>query len=184
MFVWDEDSIYDLAEVPIEGGCMGPNCSFIIPNFVDDLDTKLIHIEVFFDDELMGPGADIVPLPPFNPAVTCFDGIDVMDASYESAGVLVTDELKEEGVWLWEFECHPNPDYEIITFERNDPYTHSVSIWTASFDEDAVAGELLSVDSSALVVAGLIGNAAWMIPVVAGVTGAGIYLLKFRVKKE
>ncbi|HUU48111.1 MAG TPA: myxococcus cysteine-rich repeat containing protein [Nitrosopumilaceae archaeon] len=48
----------------------------------------------------------------------------------------------------------------------------------------SVAGELESIDSSALVIAGLTGSAAWMIPTVAGIAGAGLYLVKFRSNKE
>ena len=44
-----------------------------------------------------------------------------------------------------------------------------------------VAGELLSLDSSALVIAGL-GSMIWMVPAVAGVVGAGVILVKFRVR--
>jgi len=47
-----------------------------------------------------------------------------------------------------------------------------------------VAGELLSLDSSALVIAGLTGSAAWMIPAVAGIAGAGIYLVKLRANRD
>jgi len=43
-----------------------------------------------------------------------------------------------------------------------------------------VAGELLSVSSSALMIAGLTTSAVWMIPTVAGLAGAGVYLVKFR----
>jgi len=50
--------------------------------------------------------------------------------------------------------------------------------------EKPVAGELLSIDSSALVIAGLTGSAAWMIPTVAGIAGAGIYLIKFRANRD
>jgi hypothetical protein len=45
-----------------------------------------------------------------------------------------------------------------------------------------VAGELLSLDSSALVIGGL-GSMIWMVPAVSGVVGAGIYLVKFRVRE-
>ena len=45
-----------------------------------------------------------------------------------------------------------------------------------------VAGELNSIDSSALVVAGL-SSMIWMVPVMAGIVGAGVYLVKFRVRK-
>lgn len=43
-----------------------------------------------------------------------------------------------------------------------------------------VSGELLSLDTSALVVSGLASSMVWMVPVVAG---AGIYLLKVRARK-
>jgi len=47
-----------------------------------------------------------------------------------------------------------------------------------------VAGELLSLDSSALVIAGLTGSAVWMIPTIAGIAGAGMYLIKFRTNRD
>ncbi|MFQ5439879.1 MAG: hypothetical protein ACE5DL_00290 [Nitrosopumilaceae archaeon] len=53
-------------------------------------------------------------------------------------------------------------------------------IWTVSYDEDEpVAGQFLSLDSSSLVVVGLTSSMVWMIPAVTGIVGAGIYL-KFR----
>jgi len=45
-----------------------------------------------------------------------------------------------------------------------------------------VAGELLPIDSAALVLAGLGSMTAWMIPAVAGIAGAGIYLVTFRTR--
>ena len=47
-----------------------------------------------------------------------------------------------------------------------------------------VAGELLSIDSSALVIGGLASSAVWMIPAVAGIAGAGIYLVKLRANRD
>ena len=43
-----------------------------------------------------------------------------------------------------------------------------------------VAGELLPLDTSALMIAGLTSSAVWMIPAVAGIAGVGVYLVKFR----
>ena len=54
-------------------------------------------------------------------------------------------------------------------------------------EEDAsmvVGGESLSIDSTALVLAGLQSSAIWMIPTLAGLAGAGAYLIKFRTTKE
>jgi len=47
-----------------------------------------------------------------------------------------------------------------------------------------MAGELLSVDSSALVIAGLTSMSLWMIPTILGLAGAGIYLVKFRANRD
>ena len=44
----------------------------------------------------------------------------------------------------------------------------------------SVAGELLPLDSSALMIAGLTSMSVWMIPTVLGLAGAGVYLVKFR----
>jgi len=47
-------------------------------------------------------------------------------------------------------------------------------------NEPQVAGELLPLDTSALMIAGLTSMTVWMIPAVAGLAGAGVYLVKFR----
>ena len=49
---------------------------------------------------------------------------------------------------------------------------------------DLVAGEFLLIDSTALMLAGLSSSAIWMIPTLAGIAGAGLYLIKFRTNKE
>jgi len=46
-----------------------------------------------------------------------------------------------------------------------------------------VAGELLPIMSSALVIAGVSTIAIWMIPTVLGLAGAGVYLVKFRANR-
>ena len=45
-----------------------------------------------------------------------------------------------------------------------------------------VAGELLPMNTSALMIAGLSASAVWMIPAVAGLVGAGVYLVKYRAR--
>ena len=49
---------------------------------------------------------------------------------------------------------------------------------------DFVAGESLPIDTTALLVAGIQSSAIWMIPTLAGIAGAGIYLVKFRTTRE
>ena len=51
-------------------------------------------------------------------------------------------------------------------------------------DSTLVGGELLPIDNTALVLAGIQTSAIWMLPVLAGVAGAGFYLVKFRMNKE
>jgi len=43
-----------------------------------------------------------------------------------------------------------------------------------------VAGELLPLDNSALMIAGLSSMSVWMVPTVLGIAGVGVYLVKFR----
>jgi len=47
---------------------------------------------------------------------------------------------------------------------------------------DTVAGELLPIMSSALIIAGVSTIAIWMVPAVVGLAGAGVYLIKFRAR--
>ena len=49
---------------------------------------------------------------------------------------------------------------------------------------ESIGGELLSIDSTALMLAGLQSSAVWMIPTLVGLAGAGFYLIKFRTTKE
>ena len=68
-------------------------------------------------------------------------------------------------------------DWITVTLDRLDriePVPVSIS----------VAGELLSIDNSALVIAGLTSMSVWMIPTVLGLAGAGIYLVKFRANRD
>jgi len=47
---------------------------------------------------------------------------------------------------------------------------------------EQVAGELLPLDTSALMIAGLTSMSVWMIPTVLGLAGAGVYLVKYRAR--
>ena len=91
---------------------------------------------------------------------SCWDGTNVT--------IAVTDCQPDMSTSIWELSASI---FEGICIDNCDP-------------PRPVAGEILSLDSSALVVAGLAVNAVWMIPAVAGIAAAGIYLVKFRVNKE
>ncbi len=47
---------------------------------------------------------------------------------------------------------------------------------------DTVAGELLPLNTSALMIAGLSSMSVFMIPAVAGIAGAAMYLVKYRAR--
>ena len=51
---------------------------------------------------------------------------------------------------------------------------------TCGGEPTQVAGELLSLDTSALMIAGLTSMTVWMVPTVLGLAGVGVYLVKFR----
>jgi len=52
------------------------------------------------------------------------------------------------------------------------------------FPDPVVAGKHLPIDTTALMLAGIQSSAIWMIPTLAGLAGAGFYLIKFRTNKE
>jgi len=152
------------------GGCIDDVCEFTIPNFVDDLNTKLVRVEISYT------GSDA----PTVPTLTCFDS-----EAGETEGFFV-DGNEIEFFLQVDLKCHPNPDWEIIKFTRSaDTLLDSVTIWTASFDEPTqVAGELLPTDFTVLFLAGIQSMSVWMIPTVLGLAGAGIYLVKFRANRD
>jgi len=148
------------------------SCFISLPNFEDDLPDKLIKVEVSHNPDF----------PPESPQVFGVKGENVLPCNLASEGQI-------EGLTTWMFECQPNPDRESIRFDRTDftPGALSVTIWTTSFDANEeppepqqVAGELLPLDSSALMIAGLTSMTVWMVPTVLGLAGAGVYLVKFR----
>jgi hypothetical protein len=152
------------------GGCIDDVCEFTIPNFVDDLNTKLVRVEISYT------GSDA----PTVPTLTCFDS-----EAGETEGFFV-DGNEIEFFLQVDLKCHPNPDWEIIKFTRSaDTLLDSVTIWTVSFDEPTqVAGELLPLDNTALLIGGISSMSVFMIPAVAGLAGAGVYLVKFRANRD
>jgi len=52
------------------------------------------------------------------------------------------------------------------------------------FGKQVVGGESLSIDNTALLLAGLQTSAIWMLPALAGIAGAGAYFVRTRMNKE
>jgi hypothetical protein len=75
-----------------------------------------------------------------------------------------------------------NPANNVITAYAIEPNTCATG--GGGGGEEQVAGELLSLDTSALVIAGLTSMSVWMVPAVASIAGVAVYLVKFRANKE
>ncbi len=78
-------------------------------------------------------------------------------------------------------EIHVEIDKAGMGFTTN---FETVSFHIDIITEHPVAGELLPLDTSALMIAGLSTSAVWMIPTVLGLAGAGVYLVKFRANRD
>ena len=147
-------------------------CTINIPNFIDQLDTKIIEIKVEYP--LTVVPTEVVPV------VTCFDptlpgGEGAGNLLYTGTANLIANFV------IYDFECLPNPDSETIVITL-PPTVVSIEIWTKSFGDIAVGGTFVPIDQSALLLAGVQSVSMWMIPVVlsaAGI-GVGIYLVKRR----
>jgi len=85
------------------------------------------------------------------------------------------------------FDVQASGDSTEIEFQavgvesKTGGYIDTVSV---TAHDTPVAGEHLSIDSSALIIAGLTSSMVWMMPAVAGIAGAGIYLVKFRASRD
>ncbi len=64
---------------------------------------------------------------------------------------------------------------------QDDWFGWHLAILVSEIDEVKVGGNLLSIDSTALLLAGLQSSAIWMVPVMVGVAGVGIYLVRSRI---
>ena len=71
--------------------------------------------------------------------------------------------------------------FRIFNSEGSDVFV-TQEIWINETPETVVGGELLPIDSTALLLAGLQTSAIWMLPILAGAAGAGIAAFKLRRK--
>jgi len=109
--------------------------------------------------------------------------------AYTSDDVLVDSDILDCGNCFGSFNLSVSGSdiAYVITGSDSTINESSVAVDNIIFtpqDNNGVAGELLSIDSSALVIAGLTSMSLWMIPTVLGLAGAGIYLVKFRANRD
>ena len=87
-------------------------------------------------------------------------------------------ELSQNGFALVESHCLPG---DIDTIAIIDGNNNNLCTFQ---NQRIVAGELLPIMSSALVIAGVSTIAVWTIPTVLGLAGVGVYLVKHRANRD
>ena len=89
--------------------------------------------------------------------------------------------------YLWEVTTEPVG--ECTRFFRggnlNNPELNcGLDSWFQLTSKQVVAGELLPIDNTVLLLAGIQSMTVWMVPTVLGLAGAGVYLVKFRANRD
>jgi len=136
-----------------------------IPNFIDELNTKSIEVQILYDPLDNAPFIDNIK--PANQADdTCFR--DSASSSPENGLAVLTE--------FW--TCHPNPDNERIWIDISGADVRQVIVWTVSFDRNAVGGEIIPLDTTMVLAAGAQYTAAWMLPVLVSAIGIGIVIAR------
>ncbi len=114
-------------------------------------------------------------------------GIDVL---FANAAVVFFDEFEVDetitntGGAPGETTCNVLFNFEILG-TIIPPLIQEIRITTPEIIINGpVGGELIPIDSTALVLAGLQTSAIWMLPVLAGAAGAGAYYIKTRMNKD
>jgi len=117
-------------------------------------------------------------------AVGCGNvGIDIVNSNFQNpeVGVRTFEEtITNTGGSPGMTHCEVN--YTIIEVVGGGQTQLIQKIWVTT--PPPVAGELLPIDSSALMIAGLTSMSVWMVPAVAGLAGVGVYLVKFRANRD
>jgi len=143
----------------------------MIPNFIDDLNTKKVRIQVLYDPlgftpSVKHPGGvkeDVIPGPAVNPEICFRDDLPTNTIS---------------GYFFEDWTCHPNPVNEVIWFDITGSDIIEIVVDTVSRDDPSVGGIFEGVDTTSLLVAGAQTNAAWMIPVIVSAIGIGIVIAR------
>jgi len=171
---------YDIANItviPVNDDPNNPGLRFLTPGFTGETINEQVKVFEFEVSTISGNAI-------------------IKDISLElisgTGNVFIREQLLPSGVI--DILVNPGQLFDDVEFTPTDSMKVSLRIEAGEFSSgelqefvalysqippQPVAGELLALDSSALVIAGLSGM-IWMVPAVAGVLGAGVYLIKFR----
>ena len=176
-FGFDQQSPFPLFNHPPVIFCdpLSFTCQIDLPNLVDDLDKKMMLIDINFIQ---------IPAPPQlqNIDAQCFDTV----TGQFSPGIIHTagPDPQNPFSFIIEIWCEPNPDWEQIFLTFNTPSEIQdigfIEIWTETFNERIVGGSFVPIDQSALLLAGVQSISMWMIPVLLAGAGVGLFVIKRR----
>ncbi len=143
------------------------------PNFINPVCPLPITVAILSNDSFDATSIDASTLK-FGPAGADVLGFDIEDVSDDGLLDLVGSYPQDEA------GIAPGDTGACVTGQTSEgtPFLGCDSIEITNVC--VVAGELLPLDSSALMIAGLTSMSVWMIPTVLGLAGAGVYLVKFR----
>jgi len=146
-------------------------CTIVMPNYVDDLDSKFIEMGIEFGAS--GPVGSLTD-------TVGVSGSDAEDGPTSCVPPFVSD--NELNIMVISIICEPNPDSETITIPFSAIDTATISaIWveTESFSGflSPVGGTSIPIDTTSLLLAGASVN-VWMIPVILSAAGFGILIAR------
>jgi len=82
------------------------------------------------------------------------------------------------------FASSINPYAGGVLFQNGNSFANFDFGFVTYFSDKYVGGDMLPIDSTALMLAGLQSSAIWMLPALAGIAGVGAYFIRTRMTKE
>jgi len=178
-FEFDEETalnLYTTGQFESSLACTGEFlCTFDVVNFVDELQIKLMLIDITYQpNKGVGPNKSVTPTI----STTCFDATNGTSTGIQVIGLVDPDDPDK---FFFDIVCRANPDWERLVIQLNENVT-LVEIWTETFDDPPIGGTFIPLDTTALLLAGAQSISMWMIPVVvAGIgIGIGVFVIKRR----
>jgi len=114
-----------------------------------------------------------------------YDTVDGVKATYSSgATALIAKEFGSGCVVITGDSNWASDIGNFVFTNDNRQLANNVFAFLNECISPVVGGELLPIDSTALMLAGLQTSAIWMLPVLAGAAGASAYYIKTRMNKE
>jgi len=112
-----------------------------------------------------------------------YDTVDGVKATYSNGAPSLIAKKLGSGCVVMTGDSNWASDIGIFVFQ-NDNRQLANNVFAFLNECVFVGGELLPIDTTALMLAGLQSSAIWMLPVLAGAVGVGAYYIKTRMNKN